>query len=162
MSVGSLYQYFPNKQALLFRLQADEWDDTWSLLDELLSDVTRPPLERLRRVVVTFFRSEHEEATLRTALSDAGAVLRGSPEERAHRARIRARALAFVEEVAPSAPPSAQAFAAEWVFTTMSALGERVTSTRRSRAEIDRWANATADALVAFLARLAKGGREAR
>ena len=32
VSVGSLYQYFPNKEAILFRLQADEWGQTMSHL----------------------------------------------------------------------------------------------------------------------------------
>src|SRR6478609_9523945 len=32
VSVGSLYQYFPNKAAILFRLQSDEWLQTTALL----------------------------------------------------------------------------------------------------------------------------------
>jgi len=32
VSVGSLYQYFPNKAAILFRLQSNEWRQTGALL----------------------------------------------------------------------------------------------------------------------------------
>ena len=32
VSVGSLYQYFPNKESILFRLQLDEWRETAALL----------------------------------------------------------------------------------------------------------------------------------
>ena len=32
VSVGSLYQYFPNKAAILFRLQSDEWRQTSELM----------------------------------------------------------------------------------------------------------------------------------
>src|ERR1700760_1589306 len=48
VSVGSLYQYFPNKAAILFRLQSDEWRQTSELLRSILEDSARPPLERLR------------------------------------------------------------------------------------------------------------------
>ncbi|HUA23815.1 MAG TPA: TetR family transcriptional regulator, partial [Steroidobacteraceae bacterium] len=65
VSVGSLYQYFPNKAAILFRLQSDEWRQTTALLRGILEDVQRPPLERLRRLVHAFIRSECEEATVR-------------------------------------------------------------------------------------------------
>src|SRR6266511_1778164 len=87
VSVGSLYQYFPNKEALLFRLQLDEWEATMQLLSRLLSERERTPAERLRRTVVEFFRTEAEEADLRRALDDASALYRGSPEARAHQAR---------------------------------------------------------------------------
>ena len=39
VSVGSLYQYFPNKAAILFRLQSDEWRQTTDLLRGILEDV---------------------------------------------------------------------------------------------------------------------------
>src|SRR3954454_24787492 len=43
VSVGSLYQYFPNKAAILFRLQSDEWRRTSELLAGILAV---PPPER--------------------------------------------------------------------------------------------------------------------
>src|SRR5437868_6420596 len=58
VSVGSLYQYFPNKAAILFRLQSDEWRQTSSLLRDILEDRGRPPLVRLRALVHAFLQSE--------------------------------------------------------------------------------------------------------
>lgn len=57
MSVGSLYQYFPNKAAILFRLQSDEWRQTSNLLRAILEDKQRPPLERLRILTHAFLAS---------------------------------------------------------------------------------------------------------
>src|SRR6188508_1492432 len=54
VSVGSVYQYFPNKAAILFRLQADEWKQTAEMLRNILEDVTKPPLDRLRVLVHAF------------------------------------------------------------------------------------------------------------
>src|SRR5580698_10406338 len=64
VSVGSLYQYFPNKAAILFRLQSDEWRQTSELMYSILADTSRPPLERMRATVRAFFLSEWEEAAL--------------------------------------------------------------------------------------------------
>ena len=38
VSVGSIYQYFPNKASILFRLQSDEWQQTSAMLSEILQD----------------------------------------------------------------------------------------------------------------------------
>src|SRR6478752_2612513 len=65
VSVGSLYQYFPNKAAILFRLQSDEWRATSDLMRDILEDRTKPPLERLRILVHAFIHSECEEAEIR-------------------------------------------------------------------------------------------------
>ena len=34
VSVGSLYQYFPNKESILFRLQTEEWRQTGALIED--------------------------------------------------------------------------------------------------------------------------------
>src|SRR5690348_7188303 len=69
VSVGSLYQYFPSKEAILFRLQTDEWKQTGQLIDSILTDRSVAPLDRLRAFVRMFFRSECDEMRLRVALS---------------------------------------------------------------------------------------------
>ncbi|HEX3595288.1 MAG TPA: helix-turn-helix domain-containing protein [Polyangiaceae bacterium] len=38
VSIGSLYQYFPNKQSILYRLQLDEWEKTGATLEGILME----------------------------------------------------------------------------------------------------------------------------
>ena len=80
VSVGSVYQYFPNKAAILFRLQSDEWQQTLETLAEILGNTQIQPMERLRTLVQVFIKSECEEATLRQALNDAAPLYRDAPE----------------------------------------------------------------------------------
>jgi AcrR family transcriptional regulator len=159
VSVGSLYQYFPNKESLLFRLQADEWNDTWSLCEEILGDARLEPFDRLRRFVLVFFRSEHEEAALRVALADAGAVLRDTPEEKALHVRTEAQSRAFLAEAIPGASPRERAFAADFVFGSMFAVAESITARGLSRAEVDAWARASAEMYCGYLIALEKEKR---
>jgi AcrR family transcriptional regulator len=154
VSVGSLYQYFPNKESILFRLQTDEWRQTGALIDGILSDTTLAPLERLRSVVREFFRSECEEAQMRTALSDAAPLYRDAPETREQRKAGRRRTLTFMREVLPGAPVRERAFASDLVMTTMSAIGKKVSEQGYSRNEVDRWATATGDMFCAYLQQL--------
>src|SRR5882724_7899519 len=86
VSVGSMYQYFPNKAAILFRLQSDEWRQTTELLRGILEDVRRPPFERLHTLVHAFIRSECDEAEMRVALNDAAPLYRDAPEAQEARA----------------------------------------------------------------------------
>jgi AcrR family transcriptional regulator len=156
VSVGSLYQYFPNKESILFRLQTDEWRQTTALIDGILDDKTLEPLERLRAVVRAFFRSECEEAEMRTALSDAAPLYRDAPETQEHRKNGRRRTLTFMREVLPGVPVRERAFASDLVMTTMSAIGKKVSEQGYSRNEVERWATATGDMFCAYLQQLSK------
>ena len=159
VSIGSLYQYFPSKEALLFRLQTDEWTDTWSVLDEILSDRRSKPLERLSKAVLVFFRSEQQEAALRVALDDAGALFRDAPEAHAFLAVAKRRMLGFFEEALPGVSPDRRAFTSEVVLTALTAVAEKVTAQGLGRPSVDVWAKANADMLCAYVESVARGAR---
>jgi AcrR family transcriptional regulator len=155
VSVGSLYQYFPNKEAILFRLQTDEWKQTTALLTQILGDRTREPLERLRIAVRAFFRSECDEAELRVALGDAAPLYREASEARELRKAGSSRSDQFMRETLPNASPAQRKLTADIVMTTMSLVGKAVSERGLSRAEVDTFADATSVMLCAYLEKLA-------
>jgi AcrR family transcriptional regulator len=155
VSVGSLYQYFPNKAAILFRLQADEWRRTTALLRSILEDATQPPPARLRALVHAFVRSECEEAAMRVALSDAAPLYRDAPEAHEVRASGSEAVHAFMREALPAATDAVRALAAGLLMDTLSAVGKRFSERPRAGDEIAAYADALADMLCAWLDTLA-------
>jgi AcrR family transcriptional regulator len=157
VSVGSLYQYFPNKAAVLFRLQSDEWRQTSELLRGLLEDGTRPPLERLRALVHAFVQSECDEAAVRVALADAAPLYRDAQEAQEVRASSQDMMLAFLREVLPAAPEAVRTLAGDLVMDTLSAVGKQFSESPRTSAEIEAYSGALADMLCAYLGALSSG-----
>ncbi len=151
VSVGSLYQYFPNKAAILFRLQTDEWRQTTTLLRSILEDVQRPPLERLRIVVHAFIRSECEEAAVRVALDDAAPLYRDAPEAKAAKASSQRTTQVFMREALPEASDTTRALAGDLITTTLSQVGKQFSETPRTVAEIEAYSDAMADMFCAYL-----------
>jgi AcrR family transcriptional regulator len=156
VSVGSLYQYFPNKAAILFRLQSDEWRETAELLRGILEDASQPPLERLRRLVHAFVRSECEEAAVRQALSDAAPLYRDAPEARQARASAGRTMEQFMREALPNASEAERSLAGDLIATTLGAVGKQFSERPRGAAEIEAYAAALADMLCAYLESLAE------
>jgi AcrR family transcriptional regulator len=154
VSVGSLYQYFPNKAAILFRLQSDEWLQTSELLNGILTDRTRPPLDRLRHLTHAFLRSECDEAEVRMALGDAAPLYRNAPEADHIRAGSSHIFRDFIREVLPRANSQTVELVADLIEATFTQVGSKFSETPRSSEEIARYADAMAHMFAAYLEKL--------
>jgi len=151
VSVGSLYQYFPNRESLFFRLQQAGWGKTVDRVQEILSDPKATIEQRVRASVSAVFRADEAEGDLRKAMSEAGAPFRDSPEAIAERERGRERAIAFFREALPDASEADIAFIADFISTATGAIAEKVTERKLPHRESERWVQATADMLTLYL-----------
>ena len=156
VSIGSVYQYFPNKAAILFRLQSDEWQQTEELRRNILQDVTRPPLERLRALVHAFIRSECDEAEVRMALNDAAPLYRHAPEAQEARASREGAVEVFMREALPETSEATRALVGTLITTTLSDVGKHFSQSSRTPAEIEVFAEAMADMFCTYLGSLAR------
>ena len=156
VSVGSVYQYFPNKAAILFQLQSDEWQQTTAMLRAILDDTRKPPLKRLRAVVHAFIQSECDEAAMRIALSDAAPLYRDAPQACEAKAAGADLFVAFTKEVLPAAPRAARSTACELITKTLSAVGKDFSESPRTPAEIKAYSQALGDMLCAYVTELAR------
>jgi AcrR family transcriptional regulator len=139
VSVGSLYQYYPNKEALLFRLHEIEAQATWAVLDAILSDTSRTPRRRFELAVRAFFEAEAEEVPLRSALQRAEMYFSDTPEYRAIESQAVAGVRSFLREALPPGTRDLD-FKARLVQTVVSSVAERVSSSGAGRKELGKWA----------------------
>ena len=154
VSVGSVYQYFPNKAAILFRLQSDEWQQTTRMLQDILDDARKPPLTRLRTLVHAFIRSECDEAAIRVALNDAAPLYRDAPEAQEAKASGERTIQRFMHEALPNASTATRTRAGDLITTTLSTVGKHFSESPRRPAEIKAYADAMADMFCAYLREL--------
>lgn len=157
VSIGSLYQYFPNKAAILFRLQRDEWRQTSDMLRDILEDGRTPPLERLRALVHAFIRSECAEAGMRVALNDAAPLYRDAPEAVEAKESGDDIVQDFMLEALPTASEAVRSLAGDLISTTLGVVGKRFSERHRSPEEIETYADALADMFCAYLKGLENG-----
>lgn len=151
VSVGSLYQYFPNKAAILFRLQSDEWRRTGEVLRAILTDTCVPPPERLRRLVHAFVRSECEEAAVRIALGDSAPLYRDTPEARSARDSSDAVIDDFMREALPGLDAPRRDVAGGLIISTMTAVSRDFSTSPRSDDEVHQFAEVMADMFCAYI-----------
>lgn len=154
VSVGSLYQYFPNKAAILFRLQSDEWRQTSTMLRDILEDTSLTPSQRLHTLVHAFIRSECDEAAVRVALNDAAPLYRDAPEASEARGTGDRAMQRFLREALPRASPATRRLAGTVMIDTLGTAGKAFSESPRTNAQIKTYADAMADMFCAYLSTL--------
>lgn len=150
VSIGSLYQYFPNKESLLLQLQKQEIDTTWEKLDAILADSSYPPRERLYLAIYSFFISEAREYSLRKGLQQAEVYFDKMPEYRAVESTAIERLRNFLAEALPS-NSSDLSSEALLIFTVTTGIASRVTQQNTTSATLQDWANRCSDMLCGYL-----------
>jgi hypothetical protein len=136
-------------------LQTDEWQQTGELLESILANAKQPAPVRLRAAVRAFYHSEVAEAPLRRALGDAAPLYRDVAGPEPQRNRALGLISAALQEIAPRLGARRRTFAAELFVSSMVGLGQHVSETQRSAAEVDAWAQATTDMFLAYVRQLA-------
>ena len=149
ISVGSLYQYFPNKHALVFALHDDDMQRGWEHIQALLDTQGSTPRQKVTEIVRWFFATEADEANeLGAAIGDIELFLRDDASDRDFFLPAISRFAGFINE--SSARPRSRSearFAAQFAMTTIESIGKTVAGRQLSKRDVARWADATADML---------------
>ena len=106
------------------------------MLRKILEGYDEPPLERLRRLVHAFIKSECEEAQMRGALNDAAPLYRDAPEALAVRAAGQQIFETFMLELLPEVTMQARALACDLILATLSSVGKEFSGSPRTAEEI--------------------------
>lgn len=151
VSIGSLYQYFPNKAAILFKLQSEEWQRTGDLLGAILRNSAVTPRQRFHNLTLAFLQSECEEAAIRTALNDAAPLYRDAPEVQAARAAGENVISDFLYDVLPQIDADERARASDLINSTLGNVGKHFSESPRTLAEIQAYAHDMAEMFCAWI-----------
>jgi AcrR family transcriptional regulator len=153
ISVGSLYQYFPNKQALVFAIHSRTVELAWIEVQRILDHGQWSARQKIQRITELFFLSESAEvAEMGAALQDAEIFFRNQPEHRAINEQVFLRFTRFIREaLPPGAAPSRVEFSAQMLITVLESVGRAVAGLGISKPEVHRWALACAEMVADYL-----------
>jgi AcrR family transcriptional regulator len=149
VNIASFYQYFPNKEALLFHIVRQTWERQLAQLSPIL---TRPGADhafKLRDFVREFFLIEAAEVDLRRALRAASVDLKETDEFRALLSTGADLTKSFIAEAVKDGRSCDLDFDVRFVVLLTTSFAERTTDEGTRGAELIRQADLLTDMLVA-------------
>ena len=148
VNVASFYQYFPNKEALLFHIVQRTWAEQLARLEPILTSGDASPAGRLRAFVRELILVEAAEAELRRGLRAASVELHDTPEFKALLAHGKTLLHRFLADALGKRVPEELDFAVETTAILITSFTERATDEQRSTNHLLRQADFLADLLI--------------
>ncbi|ATI80807.1 MULTISPECIES: TetR/AcrR family transcriptional regulator [Sphingomonadales] len=148
VNVASFYQYFPNKEALLFHIVTKTWAEQFARLEPILTDGGASPAERLRAFVRELILVEAAEVELRRGLRAASVELRETPEFKALLERGTALFHRFLADALRDRVPEALDFTVETTAILITSFTEHATDELGATDRLLQQADFLADLLI--------------
>jgi AcrR family transcriptional regulator len=120
VSVGTLYQYYPNKESLLFAVLEDHLEKVSAAVEAACDQARHKPLsEMVKEVVEAFVDAKMERADISTALYRIAADVGGPALVKRAGQRLR-KALEAMLQTAPGTESPPDRFVIEMMFAAMA------------------------------------------
>ena len=152
ISVGSLYQYFPNKHALVLAVHHEAVRDGWQHVQAILDGQDASPRQKVIDIAKWFFATESSEAAqLGAVFDDIEVFLRNGADNKTLDQDARARFTRFLADTTQPHPARKVDFDARLLMTTLEAVGKAVAAKPLNPTERAQWAVVTATMLCDHL-----------
>lgn len=140
ISIGSLYQYYANKEAILFTLHKKEWLETISKLESTIKVKNMPGSKKIEILILNFFESEFQERKMRNALIATGLLLKNTTEYISLENQAIKLVRKLLKEIYPNLKNKELNFKAEYLFVKITSIAENASSRVNSLNEMKQWA----------------------
>lgn len=149
VNIASFYQYFPNKEALVFHIVRQTWERQLARLSPILTRAGDDHASKLRDFVREFFLIEAAEVDLRRTLRVVSVDLRDTDEFQSLMTKGKEMTRRFVEEALKAGAPDDLDFVVRFIVLLTTSFAERTTDEGTAGAELIRQADLLTDMLTA-------------
>lgn len=156
VGVGSLYQYFPNKQSIVVALHDENIDQGWVAANQILDHTRWTPRRKLTEITRWFFETEAIEAqTFGKAAGDLHLFLHADGARSRKPELVDAATRRAAEFIAASSAtkrtPRRLESAADFLVSTVEALAKSIAARDLTQPAREKWADNTANMLADHL-----------